>query len=89
MESFTLDWHKECLKNSKNSEQRLSEDLQNRINNDIRKLNEMAQDNAFRDFQVLCAEAEGKKKYTDKYKRKLWETKYPKKVFYTAKLAEV
>jgi hypothetical protein len=70
----SIEWHKDCLFNRKQSEERKRQ----LILADIRSLNELMKENTFLDFQIKCAESEKKKKFTDRYKRKLYETKFIK-----------
>jgi len=70
-----IKWYKDCLINAKAYEKRLRDAL----NIEVDKLNRVAYENDFSEFQIMCAEKEGKEYYSDKYKRKLFEAKFVNK----------
>lgn len=59
MSSYPIKWHEECLKNSKVSEERLSNEI-NRIHKQLCILRE---ENCFRAFQINEARRIGKKSF--------------------------
>jgi len=71
-EPNSIEWHKECLTNSKSYQERLIEELKNNLISKIEYTKEIQYDNDFRSFQIESAVNEKKEKFNDEvYKKKM------------------